>query len=91
MKPFILSHQGRRMIYIAVFLFVVMIISCRLAPSQNKGDPLVNVILFHPTTYHPQTWKEPDFQYEDVTLTTSDGVRINAWYLSAKQPRDTRH
>ncbi|MCL2118496.1 MAG: alpha/beta hydrolase [Planctomycetaceae bacterium] len=87
MKPFILSHQGRRMIYIAVFLFVVMIISCRLAPSQNKGDPLVNVILFHPTTYHPQTWKEPDFQYEDVTLTTSDGVRINAWYLSAKQPK----
>ncbi|MCL2623303.1 MAG: alpha/beta hydrolase [Planctomycetaceae bacterium] len=88
MKSFILSIKGRRMVYLAAFLLLVLlIVSCQLTPTQDKGDPLVNGFLFFPTPYHPQTWTEPDFTYEDVTLTTSDGVKINAWYLAADEPK----
>ena len=87
MKPFLLNQRGRRMAYIVVLLLVALIISCQLCPSQDKGDPLVNGFLFYPMPYNPRTWTEPDFKYENVTLTTSDDVKINAWYLPAEKPK----
>lgn len=75
------------MIYLAFVLLVVFTISCRLAPADGKGDPLVNGFLFFPTPYDAKTWEEPNFKYEDVTLTTEDQVKINAWYLPAEQPK----
>ena len=87
MKPFKLSKQGRWMVYIAVLLMVALVFSCRLVPTERKGDPLVNTLLFHQTPYNARNWQEPSFHYEDVTLTTSDGVKINAWYLPAEEPK----
>jgi len=55
--------------------------------DTNRGDPLVNRFLFHPTVYRPEIWEEPDFAYENVWITTSDGVKINAWYLPAENPQ----
>ena len=87
MIPFILRQKGRRMAYIVVLLLVALIISCQLSPSHDKGDPLVNGFLFYPMPYNPRTWTEPDFKYENVTLTTSDDVKINAWYLPTEEPK----
>ena len=84
MKPSPPTKRGRRMIYLAVLLPVI---TCQLTPSQDKGDPLVNGFLFFPTPYNAKDWTEPDFKYEDVTLTTQDDVKINAWYLSAEKPK----
>ena len=79
--------RRRSMIYIAILLLVVLIISCRLVPTNQQGDPLVNSFLFFPTPFNAKDWTEPDFKYEDVTLTTSDDVKINAWYLAADKPK----
>jgi len=87
MKPFKLCKRGHWMVYIAVLLMVTLGFSCRLVPTERKGDPLVNTLLFHPTPYNRRDWQEPGFQYEDLTLTTSDGVRINAWYLPTEEPK----
>ena len=75
------------MIYFAFFAVVMLVISCRLSPADTKGDPLVNGFLFFPEPYNAKTWVEPNFKYEDVTLTTEDDVKINAWYLAAEQPK----
>lgn len=76
------------MIYVVILLLaVLLVISCQLSPSGEKGDPLVNGFLFYPTPYDPRDWEEPEFAYEDVTLTASDGVKINAWYLQAENPK----
>ena len=81
------SKRARRVVSIAVLLLVVLIISCRLSPTSQQGDPLVNGFLFFPAPYNAKDWMEPDFKYEDVTLTTSDDVKINAWYLAAEEPK----
>lgn len=81
------SKRGRLMIYLAFLLLVALVISCRLAPAESKGDPLVNGFLFFPTPYDVKSWEEPDFEYEDVTLTTEDDVKINAWYLPVEEPK----
>ena len=75
------------MIYFMVLLLIALIISCRLVPTEDRGDPLVNRLLFYPAPYNARTWSDPNFHYEDVTLTTSDNVRINAWYLPAEDPK----
>ncbi len=73
--------------YFAILLLIALVISCRLAPADGKGDPLVNGFLFFPAPYDAKTWTEPDFDYEDVTLTAADDVKINAWYLPAEEPK----
>jgi fermentation-respiration switch protein FrsA (DUF1100 family) len=75
------------MVYVAVLMMIALVVSCRLVPTERKGDPLVNPLLFHPMPYDARNWQEPDFQYEDLMLTTSDGVKINAWYLPAENPK----
>ena len=88
MKRFAMNKLSRGMIWSAVFLLIMLlVISCRLTPTSIQGDPLVNGFLFHPSAFNAKTWTEPDFPYEDVTLTTSDNVKINAWYLKADHPK----
>jgi pimeloyl-ACP methyl ester carboxylesterase len=46
-------------------------------------------IVFRPTrelSYNPKTYGMP---FEDVTLTTADGVKISGWYVPAPSPRGT--
>ncbi|MCL2726666.1 MAG: alpha/beta hydrolase [Polyangiaceae bacterium] len=81
------SKWGSWMVYSALLLLVGLVLLYWLAPTNAKGDPLVNGLLFYPTPYNPLTWTRPEFLYEDVTLTASDGVKINAWYLPAKKPK----
>ena len=82
-----LGKRGRLMIYLAFLLLVALVISCKLSPADTKGDPLVNGFLFFPSPHNEKNWAEPDFEYEDLTLTSEDGVKINAWYLPVEQPK----
>lgn len=82
-----IGKRGRLMIYLAFLLLIVLVVSCRLSPADSKGDPLVNGFLFFPEPYDAKNWVEPNFAYEDVTLTTEDEVKINAWYLPAEEPK----
>jgi fermentation-respiration switch protein FrsA (DUF1100 family) len=38
-------------------------------------------MIFYPDRHIDQTPDQVGFKYEDVTLTTSDGIRINGWFL----------
>jgi fermentation-respiration switch protein FrsA (DUF1100 family) len=40
-------------------------------------------MIYYPDRHIDQTPDQVGFKYEDVTLTTSDGVRINGWFLPA--------
>src|SRR6266478_567094 len=41
-------------------------------------------MLYHPNREIEQTPDQLGLKYENITLTTSDGVRINGWLLPAK-------
>ena len=43
-------------------------------------------MIYYPDRHIDQTPDQVGFKYEDVTLTTSDGVRINGWYLPSPEP-----
>ncbi|MDR1138089.1 MAG: lysophospholipase [Synergistaceae bacterium] len=63
-----------------VLLLVVLVLSIR---------PLLPWIVFRPgreIIYTPESYGLP---FEDVTLTASDGVKINGWYVPAPKPRGT--
>jgi len=69
-----------------IILAVLVFICCSSRADEENGDPLVNMFLFHPTPYQADQWQEPNFKYREVWLTTSDKVKINAWYLEAEKP-----
>lgn len=60
--------------YLAVCLFVVMFQSS---------------LIYFPTPDYPVTPKAVGLEYEDLTLTTGDGLSIAAWYLPHDQARGT--
>jgi len=43
-------------------------------------------MIYYPDRHIDQTPDQVGFKYEDVTLTTSDGIRINGWYLPSPEP-----
>jgi len=42
-------------------------------------------MIYYPDRHIDQTPDQVGFKYEDVTLTTSDGIRINGWYLPSPE------
>jgi fermentation-respiration switch protein FrsA (DUF1100 family) len=75
-KPVRRRHSLLRL----VLLFVVLILSIRLLLPQIAFRPLRNIIIT------PEVYGLP---FEDITLTTSDGVKIAGWYIPAPRPRGT--
>jgi len=43
-------------------------------------------MIYYPDRHIDQTPDQVGFKYDDVTLPTSDGVRINGWYLPSPEP-----
>ncbi len=46
-------------------------------------------LAFHPTREVEHTPRDAGLAFEEVWLTTSDGVRLNAWYVPAENARGT--
>src|SRR5215475_5090626 len=44
-------------------------------------------LLFFPTKYPDGDWQPPGLVFEDVWITTVDGVRIHGWYVPCDHPR----
>jgi pimeloyl-ACP methyl ester carboxylesterase len=63
-----------------VLLLAVLIFGVRL---------LLPWIVFRPTREHFRTPEDVGLPFEDVTLTASDGVKINGWYVPAREARGT--
>lgn len=43
-------------------------------------------LFFHPQPSHVRTPAQIGLQYEDITLSAADGVRLHAWFLPAQTP-----
>ena len=50
---------------------------------------LLPSLAFHPTRDPGATPGDVGLRWEDVTLTTADGVRLHAWYVPAENARGT--
>jgi fermentation-respiration switch protein FrsA (DUF1100 family) len=61
-------------------LLVVLVFSIR---------PLLPWIVFRPTREHVRTPEAYGLEFEDVTLVTSDGVKLSGWYVPAPEARGT--
>lgn len=55
------------------------------AQAGGKGWPVIRDILFGAKAYK-QLNQVPDSNFESVTLTTRDGIRLDAWYIPTAQP-----
>ena len=72
------------LLFLRILFWVVLI--C-LLPVMVRS--LLPKVVFHPTSTN---WGNPGdvgLEHDEVELTTSDGVRLNAWYVPAKQERAT--
>ena len=65
--------------FIVVFM-VFLLVSVSLYYRQDS-------MIFYPEKEIWQTPKDIGLEYEDVSLTTNDGVVINAWYVPAKNEK----
>ena len=75
----------RRTVEIALLLvtgFVAIVLWLRWSEPR---------MLYYPVREIDSTPDKLGLKYEDVTLTTSDGIRINGWFLPAPEPPTTRH
>jgi len=68
------------MMPIIVVFMVFLLVSVSLYYRQDS-------MIFYPEKEIWQTPKEISLEYEEVSLTTSDGVVINAWYVPAKNEK----
>ncbi len=59
-----------------IYLLILIVVGFILWLRWNEPR-----MLYYPTRQIDQTPDQLGFKYENVTLTTSDGVRINGWYL----------
>jgi fermentation-respiration switch protein FrsA (DUF1100 family) len=74
-----LAKKGHRAWWLALLL-VGLIFSTRW---------LLPWIVFMPTREHYLTPEAYGMPFEDVTLVTSDGVKLDGWYVPAPEPRGT--
>jgi fermentation-respiration switch protein FrsA (DUF1100 family) len=44
-------------------------------------------LIFYPSRYPSGDWHPTGLQYEDVTFTSQDGVRLHGWYCPVPRPR----
>ena len=51
--------------------------------------PLLMLFVFQPTRVLIRTPEAYGLPFEDVTITASDGVKINGWFVPAPEPRGT--
>ncbi|MDR1581490.1 MAG: alpha/beta hydrolase [Synergistaceae bacterium] len=73
------AKKGHSVLWL-VFLLVVLVFSIR---------PLLPWIVFRPTREHVRTPEAYGLEFEDVTLVTSDGVKLSGWYVPAPEARGT--
>jgi fermentation-respiration switch protein FrsA (DUF1100 family) len=76
--------KRRAMIYF--LLIPVVVISFVLWLSWNEPR-----MLYHPNREIERTPAQLGLTYEDITLTTSDGFRINGWFLPVKNLAEDGH
>ena len=60
-----------------------------LVAVMAAARPLLPSLAFHPTRELSASPEDAGLRYEDVTLTTEDGVRLHAWYVPAENARAT--
>ena len=59
------------------------------AQQPQKEWPVIRDILFGAKAYKQQN-QQPDSNFEQVTLTTSDGIKLEGWYIPATLPAGVR-
>jgi len=61
------------------------------ATTGQKADlsALENMVLFHPMKDISATPEKLKLKFEDVTITTADGVKLNAWWVPCANARAT--
>jgi fermentation-respiration switch protein FrsA (DUF1100 family) len=57
-----------------------------LVPASSRMT-VVDTFLFHPLRYPFGDWTKKDPAVEDVWFKSPDGLRLNGWFVEAKQPR----
>ena len=73
------------LLILVTFLVLVVL----LASLRFLSPWILPRIALKPTTSVTSTPQSAGMAYEDVTLATSDGLRLNAWYVPAKPSRGT--
>ncbi len=66
----------RKRLKMTIYLLILIVVGFILWLRWNEPR-----MLYYPTRQIDQTPDQLGFKYENVTLTTSDGVRINGWYV----------
>jgi fermentation-respiration switch protein FrsA (DUF1100 family) len=71
-----------------IYLLLIPIIIIAFAAWLSWNEPR---FLYHPFREIEQTPDQLGFKYENITLTTSDGVRINGWFLPGENLAENGH
>ncbi len=71
--------------FIKTAFFLLLLLVLILAGARF----LFPLMAFHPTREGGATPADAGLRYEDVTLTTADGLRLHAWYVPAENARAT--
>lgn len=90
-----ISHKNTNSLYVPyrkrkkVSTFRIVIELLILAALVASLRFLLPWVALHPTAEIAQDPSSYGMAYEDITITASDGLRLNAWYVPAKNPRGT--
>ncbi len=68
---------------------LILVVFLLLVSLRLLSPLVVSRIALRPTANVTNTLQSVGITYEDVTITTSDGLRLNAWYVPAKPSRGT--
>ena len=57
-------------------------------PAASEHQPSIDeLLLFFPTKHPDGNWKPDNLDFEDVWITSDDGIRIHGWYCPCENPR----
>jgi hypothetical protein len=76
--------KRRTMTTLLLILLVVIFFGVWLSWNEPR-------LLYHPSREIEQTPDQLGLKYEDITLTTSDGVHINGWFVPGKNLAEGDH
>lgn len=74
----------------ALFAMVLLplVTGCGAMPRSNPSRPtLEESVIFQPRRYPEGKWNPTDVAFEDVWFEAPDRVRLNGWFVEAKNPR----
>ncbi|MBF0216798.1 MAG: alpha/beta hydrolase [Candidatus Omnitrophica bacterium] len=75
-----IKYMGHNFWIVILVAFLVLFFSVRKFEQKS---------MFFPKKGFDPDMPAPSFKYEDVYLTTGDGVRLNGWYISSPGAKDT--